>query len=92
MFDEKLSQAGWRTPSTHWLSTRSRPPVPPAMDLTNCCEQVSSRVASDRWCCSACPRTGVPPPARLEAAEFDSPMGLPWLTTSAASLEGVQPR
>ena len=54
MFDEKLSQAGWRTPSTHWLSARSRPPVPRAMDLINCCEQVSSRplvllsVAQDR--------------------------------------------
>ena len=77
VFDEKLSQAGWRTPSTHWLSARSRPPVPTAIDLTNCCEQVSSRVASGRWCCSAWPRTGVPPPARLEAAEFDSPMGRP---------------
>ena len=92
MFDEKLSRAGWRTPSTHWLSARSRPPVPTAIDLTNCCEQVSSRVASDRWCCSAWPRTGVPPPARLEAAEFDSPMGRPWPTTSSASLEGAQPR
>ena len=92
VFDEKRSQAGWRTPSTHWLSARSRPPVPTAIDLTNCCEQVSSRVASDRWCCSAWPRTGVPPPARLEAAEFDSPMGRPWPTTSSASLEGAQPR
>ena len=77
VFDEKLSQAGWRTPSTHWLSARSRPPVPTAMDLTNCCEQVSSRVASDRLVLLSVAQDRSPASTRLEAAEFDSPMGRP---------------
>ena len=47
------------------------------MDLTNCCEQVSSRVASDRLVLLSVAQDRSPASTRLEAAEFDSPMGRP---------------
>ena len=80
--------SGWSTPSNPQSNPPNFPPPTPSVTLTVCSVHTSCAGRCSSWSRAAAklrPRIGILPPALLEAAGFDSPVGQPWSTTSSTS-------